>query len=196
MEPRTNSACPTAEIQQIPGMSRGSVDAGIGDRPTLRQVFDVEESALLRYAYGLLGQRETAEDVVQDAFLKLHAHWEEVLQPRAWLFRCTRNLALSHLRDHKRETPMDNDREWESASPNPEQTLGKLEAIGTLQLLIAELQEDDRTLISLKYHDGLKYDQISQRTGLSVSNVGYKLHHALKNLADSLRRLGVESPEG
>jgi RNA polymerase sigma factor (sigma-70 family) len=196
MEPRTNSACPTAEIQQIPGMSRGSVDAGIGDRPTLRQVFDVEESALLRYAYGLLGQRETAEDVVQDAFLKLHAHWEEVLQPRAWLFRCTRNLALSHLRDHKRETPMDNDREWESASPNPEQTLGKLEAIGTLQLLIAELQEDDRALISLKYHDGLKYDQISQRTGLSVSNVGYKLHHALKNLADSLRRLGVESPEG
>lgn len=196
MEPRTASARPTAEIQQMPGMPLGLSQAGIEEKPTLRQVFDAEESALLRYAYGLLGQRETAEDVVQDAFLKLHAHWEEVTHPRAWLFRCTRNLAFSHLRDHKRETPMDPDREWESASPDPEQTLGKLEAIGTLQLLIAELHEDDRALISLKYHDGLKYDQISQRTGLSVSNVGYKLHHALKNLADSLRRLGVESPEG
>jgi len=54
----------------------------------------------------------------------------------------------------------------------------------------------DRILITLKYHDNLKYEQISQRTGLSVGNIGYKLHHALKNLADSLRRLGVESADG
>jgi RNA polymerase sigma-70 factor (ECF subfamily) len=196
METRTASACPTAEIRRNPVIPIRPSHPPMEEKPTLRQVFDAEESVLLRYAHGLLGQRETAEDIVQDAFLKLHAHWEEVTHPRAWLFRCTRNLALSHIRDHKRETPLDPDRQWESASPDPEQALGKLEAIGTLQLLIAELHEDDRALISLKYHDGLKYDQISQRTGLSVGNVGYKLHHALKNLADSLRRLGVESPEG
>ncbi len=165
------------------------------EKPTLRQVFDAEESPLLRYAHGLLAQRETAEDVVQDAFLKLHAHWEEVINPRAWLFRCVRNLALSHIRDHKRETPIA-DREWAAAGPDPERALGRLEAIGTLQLLISEMKEDERTLISLKYHQGLKYDQISERTGLSVGNVGYKLHHALKTLADSLRRMGVETSEG
>ncbi|MGL4400697.1 MAG: RNA polymerase sigma factor [Luteolibacter sp.] len=196
MEARTASASPKAETRRHPVIPFLPSHPLMEEKPTLRQVFDAEESVLLRYAHGLLGQRETAEDIVQDAFLKLHAHWEEVIHPRAWLFRCIRNLALSYLRDHKRETPMDPDREWESASPDPEQALGKLEAIGTLQLLIAELHEDDRALISLKYHDGLKYDQISQRTGLSVSNVGYKLHHALRNLADSLRRLGVESPEG
>ncbi|RYD23463.1 MAG: RNA polymerase sigma factor [Verrucomicrobiaceae bacterium] len=165
-------------------------------KPTLRQVFDAEESPLLRYAHGIVGQRETAEDLVQEAFLKLHAHWEEVTHPRAWLFRCIRNLALSHIRDHKRETAIPEDHEFSSNTPEPDQTLGKLEAIGALQLLISELDEDDRTLITLKYNEGLKYDQISQRTGLSIGNVGYKLHHALKNLADSLRRLGVESPEG
>ena len=196
METRTASARPKAEIGRTPVIPTRLSQPPMEEKPTLRQVFDAEESVLLRYAHGLLGQRETAEDIVQDAFLKLHAHWEEVTHPRAWLFRCTRNLALSHIRDHKRETPMDTGREWESASPDPEQALGKLEAIGTLQLLIAELHEDDRALISLKYHDGLKYDQISQRTGLSVGNVGYKLHHALKNLADSLRRLGVESADG
>ena len=166
------------------------------EKSSLRQVFETEESPLLRYAHGLVGQRETAEDLVQEAFLKLHAHWDEVIHPRAWLFRCVRNLALSYIRDHKRETPMEPNREWESNNPGPEQTLGKLEAIGTLQLLVAELQEDDRNLISLKYIEGLKYDQISQRTGLSVGNVGYKLHHALKGLADSLRRLGVETADG
>jgi RNA polymerase sigma factor (sigma-70 family) len=196
METRTASARPMAEIGRNPVIPIRPSHLPMEKKPTLQQVFDAEESPLLRYAHGLLGQRETAEDIVQDAFLKLHAHWEEVTHPRAWLFRCTRNLALSHLRDHKRETPMDSNREWESSTPDPEQALGKLEAIGTLQLLVAELQEEDRTLISLKYQDGLKYDQISQRTGLTVSNVGYKLHHALKNLADSLRRLGVESADG
>lgn len=171
-------------------------EEGAGKKASLREVFDAEESPLLRYAHGLVGQRETAEDLVQDAFLRLHAHWDEVTHPRAWLFRCIRNLALNHLRDHRRETPLDGDREWESQNPGPEETLGKLEAIGTLQLLIAELQEDDRALISLKYREGLKYEQISERTGLSIGNVGYKLHHALKNLADSLRRLGVESADG
>jgi RNA polymerase sigma-70 factor (ECF subfamily) len=167
-----------------------------GKKPSLREVFDTEESPLLRYAHGLVGQRETAEDLVQEAFLRLHAHWDEVTHPRAWLFRCIRNLALNHLRDHRRETPLEGGREWESQSPGAEETLGKLEAIGALQLLVAELQEDDRALISLKYRDGLKYEQISERTGLSIGNVGYKLHHALKNLADSLRRLGVESSDG
>lgn len=161
-----------------------------------RRVFESEESPLLRYAYGLVGQRETAEDLVQDAFLKLHAHWREVQQPRAWLFRCVRNLALNHLRDHRRETELDPDKEWQSDAEDPEQVLGRMEAVGTLQLLVAELEPEERKLIILKYRENLKYDQISERTGLSVGNVGYKLHHALKRLADSLRGLGIESADG
>ena len=195
METRTSSARSRADAG-APVISFRPVKTAMEEKPSLRQVFDAEESPLLRYAHGLVGQRETAEDLVQDAFLKLHAHWDDVTHPRAWLFRCVRNLALSHLRDHKRETRMEEGREWQGNTPDAGETLGKLEAIGTLQLLVAELHEDDRALISLKYHEGLKYDQISERTGLSVGNVGYKLHHALKNLADSLRRLGVESPEG
>ena len=166
------------------------------DKATFHQVFETEESALLRFAYGLTGQRETAEDLVQDAFLKLHAHWDEVENPRAWLFRATRNLALNHIRKHRREVKPDEDREWESDTPDPERTLGRLEALGNLRLVVAELDPDDRALISLKYHENLKYQQISERTGLSVGNVGYKLHHLMKHLADSLRRLGTESPEG
>lgn len=170
------------------------------EKPTLHQVFTVEESPLLRFAYGLTGQRETAEDLVQDAFLRLHKHWEEVENPRAWLFRCTRNLALNHLRNNKRSTSLETNpqtgEEWESKIPDPDAALGRLEAIGTLHLLISELPEPDRTLISLKYSQDLKYDQIATHTNLTVSNVGYKLHHTLKSLAASLRHLGIETSEG
>lgn len=168
----------------------------MNDTPTFAEVFEAEESPLLRFACGLVGQRQTAEDLVQDAFLKLHKHWEEVSQPRAWLFQCVRNLALNHIRDHRRETELDPDKDTRSESAGPEQLLGRLEAVGTLQWLVAEMDPEDRELIALKYGEDLKYQQISQRTGLSVGNVGYKLHHLLRDMADSLRSLGIESPLG
>lgn len=168
----------------------------MADKVSFAEVFEAEESPLLRFACGLVGQRQTAEDLVQDAFLKLHKHWEEVSQPRAWLFRCVRNLALNHIRDHRRETELDPDKEPPGSSAMPEELLGRMEAVGSLQLLVAEMEPEDRELIALKYGEDLKYQQISQRTGLSVGNVGYKLHHLLKGMADSLRSMGIESAKG
>jgi RNA polymerase sigma-70 factor (ECF subfamily) len=193
METRTTNALSRAEAstsQILP------LHPPMEEKPTLRAVFEAEESPLLKFAYSLVGQRETAEDLVQEAFIRLHSHWEEVINPRAWLFRSIRNLALNHLRDHKRETPLEPSHDPSSSSPEPDLALHKLEAIGTLQLLLAELPPEERHLIRLKYHQDLKYDQISHQTGLSVGNVGYKLHHLLKSLADSLRRMGIETAEG
>jgi RNA polymerase sigma factor (sigma-70 family) len=179
-----------------PRVAAPAARIAMDDKPTLHQVFEAEETPLLRFAHGLTGVRETAEDLVQEAFLKLHQHWAEVQQPRPWLYRCLRNLAINHLRKRKRETPLDEIGDWEGPAPTADRDLSRLEAVGTLRLLMAELDEDDRQLLELKYREDLKYDQIANRTGLSSGNVGYKLHHLLKGLADSLRRMGVESAEG
>jgi RNA polymerase sigma factor (sigma-70 family) len=193
VETQTSSTRPEAEAKRrevIP------LKDPMNDKPTFREVFLAEESPLLRFAYGFVGQRQTAEDIVQDAFLKLHSHWEEVKQPRAWLYRCVRNLALNHIRDHRRETELDPEHDTPGKDDVPEELLGRMEAVGTVQLLLAEMAPEDRELITLKYNEGLKYSQISERTGISVGNVGYKLHHLLKDLADSLRSQGIESPQG
>ena len=184
-----------------------STEAGRGPKPSLEAVFEAEETPLLRYAYGLVGRREIAEELVQDAFLRLHQHWEEVLQPRAWLFRCVRNRAYNHIRDHKRETLIDPstpdtyagsdlDPKLDMGREAPDDVLGKLEAAGMVHMFMGELKQRDQLLIQLKYFEGLKYNQISQRTGMSIGNVGYRLHHILKSLADSLRRAGVEGAKG
>lgn len=166
------------------------------DHPSLRALFDLEESALLRFAYGMVGQRETAEDLVQEAFLRLHEHWQEVQNPKAWLYRSIRNMALNHLRDHRREVSMGEGFDWASEEQSAAQTLGRCEAVGVLRMLIAEMPKEEQQLILWKYAASLSYDEISKRTGLSVSNVGYKLHHLLKAMADAMRRMGVESLEG
>lgn len=186
-------------------------------KPSLEMVFEAEETPLLRYAFGLVGRREVAEDLVQDAFLRLHQHWDEVRQPRAWLFRCVRNRAYNHIRDNKRETladPATQESIGDGDATNPggdggmgagrkdmgreasDDVLGKMEAAGILHMLMGDLDERDQLLLRLKYFEGLNYKQISQRSGMSVGNVGYRLHYTLKDLADSLRRAGVEGAKG
>jgi RNA polymerase sigma-70 factor (ECF subfamily) len=162
---------------------------------TLAALFESEESGLLSFAIGLVRQRSVAEELVQDAFLRLHEVWGQVENPRGWLYRSIRNLALNHLRDHRRETPLEETPETASEG-RPDEELGRMEAIGLVRLLLADLPPEDRDLIRMKYQEDLKYGEISERTGLGVGNVGYKLHHLLKGLADALRRAGIEGSRG
>lgn len=164
---------------------------------TVRTLFDTEESALLRLAFSLIGRRVVAEDIVQDVFLQLHAKWGEVDSPRAWLFRSVRNRAYNYIRDNKRELlsgecgtvpPADEAEAVETV----EAVLLRIEATGALRQILAELDEADRELIELKYFKNLKYRDISAKTGLTISNVGYRLHHVLKELAVKLRSLGID----
>lgn len=164
--------------------------------PSFAELFAAEESGLLRFSLGLTGRREVAEELVQESFLRLHQLGDEVLNPRAWLYHCVRNLALNHLRDHRHEAPLDAAAVGVAEEQLPPEALARMEAAGMVRLLIAELPPEDRDLIRLKYAGNLKYKEISEQTGLSVGHVGYKLHHVLKNLADALRRAGVECSGG
>lgn len=176
---------------------RAKAQPKVEAKPTLEALFEAEETPLLRFAHGIVRRREVAEEMVQEAFMRLHNHWEEVEKPRAWIYRAVRNLCLSHLRDNSRETELDEERDAQAAeSPKPDETLGRLEAVGMVRLLMTELEERDRQLIQLKYVEDQSYAHIAKATGLSVSNVGYRLHHLLKGLAVSLRQAGVADSQG
>ncbi len=162
---------------------------------TFGSLFDSEESRLLRYAFSLTGRRAVAEEIVQEVFLQLHAQWEDVNCPKAWLTISVRNRSYSYVRDHKREVLSGSDCDSvvaQSADESPEVNFMRLEASGALRQLLGELNEQDQKLVKLKYFEGLKYGEISLRTGLTISNVGYRLHHILKDLARKLRPLGID----
>lgn len=178
------------ELPRRPGDARMKTDGR-----SLAQLFEEEESALLGFAIGLVGRRPVAEELVQEAFLRLHQLWDEVENPRGWLYRSLRNLALNHLRDHSRETLVDTPEE-QAHEITPDETTGRMEAIGMVRMLISEMSADDQDLIRLKYHEDLKYQEISKRTGITIGNVGYKLHHLLKGLAHALRHAGIDGSSG
>jgi RNA polymerase sigma-70 factor (ECF subfamily) len=176
--------------------SRADSSDALGvNKITLRQVFESEESGLLRYAFSLTGRRAVAEEIVQDVFLQLHANWANVQSPKSWLARCVRNQAFTYLRQNRREVLKADDSELPYAFTDdkpPEEMLLHMEATGVLRQILLEMDDSDRELIQLKYFEDLKYSDISQRTGLSVGNVGYRLHHILKALAARLQRLGID----
>jgi len=199
--PSASSTAVTPSLPASIGMSsdQESSEPSTASRPdkiSIVDLFHQEESPLLRFAISLTSVRAAAEEVVQEGFMKLHQHWNEVENPKAWLYRCVRNLALNHKRDHARETITDAPPETHDPTPLPDEIAGRMEACGLIRMLVAELEPPDRQLIELKYQQHLPYAEISRRTGLGIGNVGYRLHHLLKSLADQLQRAGVESPRG
>ena len=184
-----------AEIKLKPIPQVDQSDSQEAAAPTLRELFDSEESSLLRYAFSLTGRRAVAEEIVQEVFLRLHTQWDEVQSPRAWLYRSVRNRAFNHHRDNKREILSFDGRDRQSVGSDddtPDSRLLRRELSAELRLIIEELADDDRQLVKLKYFQNLKYCDISAQTGLSIGNVGYRLHHILKGLAEKLRRLGID----
>jgi len=162
---------------------------------TIEELFEALESPLLSYALRLTGVLSAAEDLVQEAFMKLQAQFGEVREPRHWLFRTVHNLALNQQRQSRKIIPLDahatDADEAADPLPLPDEQIARSEGIGLVRLTLETLDERSRELIRLKFTKNLSYKEISQRTGLKIGHVGYLLHHALKNMADELARNGV-----
>ena len=196
----TNKSAGCGEVQRDEEMLKSTPEVNLTEAPdagspTLRTLFDSEESNLLRYAFSLTGRRAVAEEIVQEVFLQLHAKWTDVNEPRAWLFRSVRNRAFHYLRKSRRETLVrDEDATLmdEGTDETPDELMAQMETVAKLRHLVSQLPDKDRRLVQLKYYDDLKYRDISQRTGLTISNVGYRLHQVLKKLATGLLPRGVD----
>lgn len=171
--------------------------------PTLEELFGELEGPLLLYAMKLVQNADTAQDLVQDAFLRLHPRLAEVEQPKAWLYRTVHNLAMNHHRKYSRVVPFRQEGEEGDSlrtpgvaepvdeQPLPGEQVEHMENVGLAMLCLNKLDEVARDIVRLKFVEELSYKEISERTGLKVGNVGYKLHHALKQLAYELEQNGV-----
>jgi RNA polymerase sigma factor (sigma-70 family) len=166
---------------------------------TIEELFTALESPLLSYALRLAGDAGAAEDIVQEAFMRLHAQFDEVREPRRWVYRTVHNLALNHRRQAGKIVSLNVSRDDEAPpamdtadpQPLPDEQIARWEGIGLVRLSLESLDERSREVIRLKFNEELSYKEISAHTGLNIGHVGYLLHHAIKAIADELARNGV-----
>jgi RNA polymerase sigma-70 factor (ECF subfamily) len=164
---------------------------------SIEELFTALESPLLHYALRLMREREAAEELVQEAFMKLHTNFARVSEPRRWLYRTVHNLALNQQRHAGKTISLSTmaDAQTECAElvdpqPLPDEEIARWEGIGLVRLTLDNLDARSRELIHLKFTEGLSYQEMSARLGLTEGHVGYLLHHALKAIADELARNG------
>ncbi len=154
------------------------------------------QNTLMRFAARFLHDVDAAQDVVQETFLVVARHPKKVLavdSPHNWLLRVARNLGIDHLRRTARARKY----ALESAAPATAVAEERQEAATCavereemrrrVREEVDKLTPRYRELILLKVQEEKSYQEIAEITGLTVTNVGYLLHHGMKALARRLQ---------
>ena len=156
---------------------------------------DQYESHLVRYAGWILGDVERAREVVQETFLRLckeqPARIGGHLAP--WLFTVCRNLAFDVRKKENRMSPMTDPETVGAVYDRPGAPLEQQETMSQVLRVMETLPKNQREVLRLKFQCDLSYKEISEITQLSVTNVGFLIHTAIKTLrkeilADSAKR--------
>lgn len=147
------------------------------------------EGPLIVYAARILGDMDRARDVVQETFLRLCGEEQEAVRPHLleWLYAVCRNRALDLLRRQRTRAHEQISAEMvECPDARAVRRVEERELAARILGMMEELPENQRAVLVLKFREGMSYKQISERTGLSVSNVGFLIHRAIKTLRGAL----------
>ena len=166
------------------------------------------ESAMLRYARYQLGRdyegrHHDAQDIVQEALLRLHRQWRQdkhggLKNVRAWLMRVTHNLAIDAIRKRGRQRAVKlkiqqdalDTTNQPSAEPKGLDTLETHEAADHAMRLLRDLPDTQQRVMMLRLNE-LTVREIAEILGMSVGNVGYHMNQALTTIARQMKQAGA-----
>ena len=153
------------------------------------EALETHEGALVRYATWIVGDIERAREIVQETFLRLCREEPERISGylAQWLFTVCRNLALDTRKKETRMTPLGD------AEIGVAPGLEEKHTVSQILQIIETLPKNQREVLYLKFQCDLSYKEISDVTKLSVSNVGFLIHTAVRAvrkqiLAEPIRR--------
>ena len=149
----------------------------------IEELYEKYHMELLRWCHGMTENLQTAEELVQEAFLRamLHTEMLETLdenQCRAWLYRTTKNLYVDRIRHTSRES-IGNDFLENQKVPE------EITAI-EWESLLNSLPDMEGTLFQLRYLDGYNSKQIGEIFSLPPGTVRSKLSSARKHLQEAI----------
>ena len=172
-----------------------------GDVAAFEELVNRYEGKILRLTRNITGNREDAEDAMQDAFLKAYAHLDGFQQDSrfyTWLVRIAANEALMRLRKRRPgqlslDEPIEGDndlmpRELEDWRPNPAREYATAELQTLLAEVIEKLEPEYRIALVLRDIEELSTQETADALGLSVANVKSRLLRARLKLREKLNR--------
>ena len=178
-----------------------------GDPTCLGGFFDAWGDRLYRLSLRLTGDPATAEDVVQEAFVKLMAGAERIegrSRLATWLYRVAYNASIDRLRDQKRTVPVPEEGDDEAAPMpallvdflSPEEMLKDAETRRALDAAIAALPPSLRAAFHLRDVEGLSTAEAAEALSVTETNLKVRLHRARLLLRERLSAFVAGRREG
>lgn len=149
----------------------------------LEKLYEERKQELFRFLFVILGEKQAAEDALQETFLKAYLHrskYVEMHREKAWLYQIARNTACDMLRKRRKEFPMEKEQmddvlERESKQEDMPDNLMYME-------IIEELNETEREIVSLKIIAGLTHREIAKVLRMTTGSVKKRYERALHKL--------------
>lgn len=171
------------------------------DQRAMHELVDLYAARVYGLQYRLTGSRETAEDLMQETFLRVVrtiGEYQHDGRFESWLFRIAANLARDHARRNKRRgrpstidglTRAGEPVAFELADvgrPDPDQRLIVQEASERLSASLEQLSEHDREIVMLRYFSELPFREIAEMLNIPLGTALARAHRALKRLREVL----------
>jgi len=161
-----------------------------GDTDAFSVLVERYQSLVFSVVARMVRQRQDAEDVAQDVFMKAYsslAGFRGEARFSTWICRIAYTTAVSHIRRYRPDRAgIEILNEHDTCTTDDEESPHE-ERLQQLQQSMAQLPPDDAALLSLYYQHDKTMDEIASITGLSVSNVKVRLHRIRKRLQDEMK---------
>jgi RNA polymerase sigma-70 factor (ECF subfamily) len=172
-----------------------------GDQRAFDQLFYKYADRLLHFINRMIGDPDRAEDLVQEAFVRVHRHLPRFDQSRqfsTWLYTIGANLAKNELRNRKRspvvlanlaENPRDDDwvpMQLEDSRNSPDTLYHRRYLADAVSSSVSRLTERHREVFVMRELEGRSYEEIAQLTGTNLGTVKSRLNRARQCFAATI----------
>jgi len=170
-----------------------------GDPRAFGELVSRYDQRLLNFVYRTIGDRERAQDLVQETFVRVYRHLERFDQSKkfsTWIYTIASNLAKNELRNRSRNPLVlfqtikknwDADHrplEWEDTQYKPDDLFRKRHLREKVEAAVEQLPEHHRIVFVLRELEGKTYEEIADITGCNLGTVKSRLNRARNNFAN------------
>lgn len=184
---------------------RGLEDAGVvtaflgGEERAFQELVDRYQTRLLNFVYRTIGDREKAEDLVQEVFIRVYRHLHRFDRSKkfsTWIYTIASNLAKNELRNRSRNPLVlfqtirknwqDDDRplQFEDTTSRPDDMYRKRHLREIVEESVAKLPEHHRHVFVLRELEGKSYEEIAEITDCNLGTVKSRLNRARNSFAE------------
>lgn len=161
------------------------------------------QGRLLNYLIQLVGNRQLAEDVFQETFVKAivtirQGNYTESGKFGAWLSRIARNLVIDHFRQEKSEPTVSADNadvdilnRKELSDVTIEDDLVDLQIRDDVRRIIRELPHAQRQVLVMRYYRNLSFKEIAEKTDVSINTALGRMRYAILNMRRIARERNI-----